>query len=385
MSFKINNGVLEKYVPEHDEVDIVIPDDVVEIKYKLFRESDIESVTFSSGVRTIGEGAFEDCYFLKNVTFNKGLEKIMDYAFYESGVKQTELPETVKTIGKCAFASSAIERINIPEKVKHLEKNLFRNCKQLESISVSEKNKKYTSVDGVVFSNDMKTLILYPSAKKDSCYVIPDGVEVIQKNAFSFCANLTSITFPESIRWIEAHAFHICSKLKHITISDCEMIMNKEAFYISQIDDITITGKKTSMKISADFQTTFGCFRAEAMRLIRCATFSPRFKDRFFAEIKDAEYRVPVAIFLLIEYDYPVVKAYVSRNIRFIVKYLIDTGDAENLTKLLVSGYVTKKNVGDFINYAIKRKSPEMQLILTKYKHDNLEFDTEDSFDKFLL
>ena len=385
MAFIINNGVLERYNPEPDELDIVIPDNVVKIGEKVFRGRNIKSVTIPSSVKVIEKGAFESCRNLKKLTLNNGLEKIKECAFFDSSINEIVLPETVKTIGERAFTSTNITSINIPEKIKHINKDCFIGCKQLENISVSEKNEHYTSLNGVLFDKDMKTLIYYPCGKKDSCYTVPDGVEVIQKFAFWSCNSLRSITFSESMRWIESCSFQACKNLERITIPWCEMVMNSKAFYITHFSDVTIIGKNTTINISDDFRTSNGAFNAETMRFFNCITYAPYFKDKFFAEIKLSKFKSPLAVFLLIEYDYPSVKAYINRNIRHIVKYLIDTGDAKNLTKMLDMGYITKKNIGDFINYAIKQKCPEIQIILSNFKNDNIGFKKEKAFDDLLL
>ncbi|MDE7365299.1 MAG: leucine-rich repeat domain-containing protein [Ruminococcus sp.] len=385
MAFTINNGVLEKYVPEPDETDIVIPDDVVAIGEKVFRGRNIKSVTIPSSVKTIEKSAFEDCHNLTKATLNNGLEKIKERAFYGCDVNEIVLPETVKTIGERAFTYTNITSINIPEKIKHINKDCFIDCKQLENISISEKNEHYTSLDGVLFDKDMKTLIYYPCGKKDSCYAVPDGVEVIQKLAFWSCNSLRSVTFPESMRWIESCSFQDCKNLEHITIPCCEMVMNSKAFYITHFSDVTIVGRKITINVSDYFRTANDAFNAETMRFFNCITYAPYFKDKFFAELKLSKFKYPLAVFLLIEYGYPSVKAYINRNIRYIVKYLIDTRDAENLTKMLDTGYITKKNISNFINYAIQQKCPEIQLILSNFKNDNIGFKKEKAFDDLLL
>ncbi|MDE6520348.1 MAG: leucine-rich repeat domain-containing protein [Ruminococcus sp.] len=385
MAFIINNGILERYDPEPDELDIIIPDDVVKIGERVFRGRNIKSVTIPSSVKVIEREAFELCHNLTKVTLNNGLENIKKDAFHGCSINEIEIPETVKTIGEDAFASASITSINIPEKLKHITKECFVHYRMLENISVSENNKNYKSLNGVLFDKDMKTLICYPPTKKDSCYTVPDGVEVIQKWAFLGCNSLKSVTFPESMKWIESCSFQACENLKHITIPCCEMVMNSKAFYITHFSDVTIIGRKITINVSDYFRTANGAFSAETMRFFNCITYAPYFKDKFFAEIKESKFKVPLAVFLLIEYGYPTVKAYISRNIRHIVKYLIDSGDAENLTKMLDTGYITQKNIGDFINYAIKQKCPEIQIILSNFKNDNIGFKKEKAFYDLLL
>lgn len=73
---------------------------------------------------------------------------------------------------------------------------------------------RYKTVNGIVYSSDMKTLILCPRGKTGDI-VIPEGVERIRKRAFekSF---IKSVKLPNSLRTIEAYAFTRCMFLKSI-------------------------------------------------------------------------------------------------------------------------------------------------------------------------
>lgn len=386
MAFEINNGILEKYTPEPDELDIVIPDGVVKIGFRVFRGSRIRSVVIPSSVKIIDEEAFSDCRNLTQVTFNDGLETIKRYAFNGSSIDEIVLPDTVNTIGVSAFGFSNIQSVYIPEKVKKLSKYFCSNCRRLKNINVSEKNTKFASIDGVLFDKDKKTLIQYPIARKDSCYTVPDGVTIIQNQSFTGVTHLESIIIPESVNYIEKYAFNVCLELKHITIHNTEMEIDNKAFYSrKKIEDITIIGKNATIKVCADFQTSDYNLKADTMRFLRCVTASPYFKDRCFSDVKGSEYKIPLAIFLSLEYDDTTINAYLKRNIRRVVKYLADSGDAENLTKLLDSGYITKKNVDDLISYAVNAKNPEIQLILSNFKNDSIGYRNEKVFDNLML
>lgn len=386
MAFVINNGVLERYDPEPYDCHIVIPDNVVKIGDGVFRQTKIMSVTIPSSVKVIGVGAFESCIVLMNVILSNGLEKIQKKAFSRCmGITDIEIPETVKVIGEEAFSKCRIKDITIPSGVKNLNKFFCRSCERLENINVSEYNTNYTSVDGILFSKDRKTFMLYPCARKEICYSIPDGVTAIQSFAFENCRNLESVIIPASVNWIEKHIFSFCPNLKHLTLPDSNMVINDYAFTNdNEFSDITIAGKKTSIKVTAKFMTPY-TFLIDAMRFVRCVTAPPHLKSRFFAEIKGTEYRIPLAVFLAIEYDDPIINVYLKKIIRRAVKYLADTNDSENLTKILDSGYIMKANIDELISYAIVTKKPEIQLILSNFKNDMIGFEKKGVFDDLLL
>ena len=50
----------------------------------------------------------------------------------------------------------------------------------LSEIEVDGQNKNYKSQDGVLYSKDMKQLLLYPLPNKDVSYSVPEGVDYIK-------------------------------------------------------------------------------------------------------------------------------------------------------------------------------------------------------------
>lgn len=73
---------------------------------------------------------------------------------------------------------------------------------------------RYKTVDGVLYSADMKTLILCPAGKTGEV-TIPDGVERIRKQAF-FGSKISKVVFPDSLVRLQNEAFYGCENLKEI-------------------------------------------------------------------------------------------------------------------------------------------------------------------------
>ena len=121
-----------------------------------------------------------------------------------------KIPETVKYISRtytvtslgnssdptmgyyeaCFNQSSdgVITKLVIPKTVKFIWDNaLFGN---IQAIEVDKSNPYFTSVDGVLFTKSMYTLIQYPYGKaKVSKYTIPDATRVIARGALSSLYN----------------------------------------------------------------------------------------------------------------------------------------------------------------------------------------------------
>lgn len=104
------------------------------------------------------------------------------------------------SIGDKAFAGcTALENITIPNGVINIGNYVFTGCNSLQSINVSEGNSHYLSCGGVLFDKSKSVLIKYPDGKKDTSYIIPDGVTSIGDGAFMYCESLQSITIPENV------------------------------------------------------------------------------------------------------------------------------------------------------------------------------------------
>ena len=93
----------------------------------------------------------------------------------------------------------------------------FYKCYALTDITVHPDNPEYASDDGVLFSKDKTTLLLYPKGRQGD-YIIPDSVTKIADAAFDDCAGLSSVTIPGSVVIIGTKVFISCTGLTSVTI-----------------------------------------------------------------------------------------------------------------------------------------------------------------------
>ena len=84
---------------------------------------------------------------------------------------------------------------------------------------------------------------------------------------------------------------------------------------------------------------------------------------------RDVKYHLILQIYAL-GLDEEGTSAYIKKQGRKILKYLISMDEPEILRKILDSEkFITKKNVDELIQYAIDQKKYQIQIMLTEYKN----------------
>lgn len=112
--FYPNGKTLAKTDDEGNVIDggtLVLPDTVVSIRDNAFYMcSNLYSITFNEGLKTIGTKAFLKCSNLREINLPSTVETLGTDAFsYCNAVKTLEIPSSVESIGDYAFFSTATQ------------------------------------------------------------------------------------------------------------------------------------------------------------------------------------------------------------------------------------------------------------------------------------
>ena len=194
-----------------------------------------------------------------------GLTSIGNFAFiFEGSLKAIEIPASVTRIGHYAcYGCRSLTRVEIPAGVTSIGHAAFGGG-GITEIIVAEENEDYRSVDGILYSKDMTTLIQCPGGKTGEV-VIPDTVTsigshekvegisfgdgpAIYAGAFTGCTSLTSVTIPEGVTSIGEWTFGSCSSLKNVTLPETLTSIGDGAFYsCHSLASITIPAGVTSL------------------------------------------------------------------------------------------------------------------------------------------
>ncbi|MBQ1962515.1 MAG: leucine-rich repeat protein [Clostridia bacterium] len=96
------------------------------------------------------------------------------------------------------FGCSTVTAIQIPASVKSIGSLAFAACKNLMYISVNAQNPHYRDIDGILYSADASTLILYPPMRAGTDLTIHTVTTAIEEMAFYNCAYLRSVSYTGS-------------------------------------------------------------------------------------------------------------------------------------------------------------------------------------------
>ncbi len=212
----------------------------------------LESLYIPSTVKTIGSGAFMDCYALTDVQIEYGLETIEESAFYDcSSLVSINIPESVTTLeGAVFYGCTALESITIPESVTTLSRSLFDGCSSLTDIDIHDNitsvesnvfsgtpyyNNEANWEDGALYFGNYLIAVKYNVRNLD----VKDGTTCIAGNFIDFdgyegywpySASIYDLDLPDSLISIGNYAFLDCPSLYSVEIPENVQNIGRNAF-----------------------------------------------------------------------------------------------------------------------------------------------------------
>ncbi len=257
---------------------INLPDSLEEIGSQAFWNCEsLTTVKLPDSVTTVEDGAFGLCEKLTSFTLGAGVTDISSntfglsdllsvinvseanpkYASYDGILYNKEKTELV------IVPPSVSGEITIPATVEILTTGAVSACKNLTGINVENGNKKFRSVDGIVYSANGKNVIFCPRGRSGAVE-LADGAEYIESGAFANCDNITEIRFSNSVTTVATRAFGDCDGLEKIDFSDSLVRIGDQAFdSCDSLRSITLPDSLTTIENFAFGQ----CSRLETVAI----------------------------------------------------------------------------------------------------------------------
>ena len=154
-----------------------------------YREN-LKTVNIGPGVKSIGEGAFRNCYYLKKINIDEGVSNL--------------------AIGKYAFTESdRLPEVNLPVGVVSLGDGAFRSCDSLCAVTFA-KGSPITEIPYECFAYCLANL---------ETITLPDAVQTIGSQAFNNCRALKEVNFGTGVTTInDWYTFNYCERLEKLVL-----------------------------------------------------------------------------------------------------------------------------------------------------------------------
>ncbi len=220
------NATIVQFLDSPDPDDpteiLTVPDSldgkrVTALREYAFKECVKDTIILPDGITAIPDWAFDGAS-VRRIVLPEGIAEIGRFAFADNdALAEINLPEGLVRIGREAFMNAGFTEIDLPDSLMILEGNPFAGCQSLSRIGVSEENRAFCLIDGVLFGREDQRLIWYPLTRTASHYDVPDGTRLIDA-AFSVQQYLESVSLPDSITSIGEDAFYGCKQLRSLEI-----------------------------------------------------------------------------------------------------------------------------------------------------------------------
>ena len=199
---KYNNDVYYNDLltsPKEDIVFLKINKFLKGIEYKTFENNKtLKEVDLScDSIEVIKQKAFNYCLNLSKVKLGNNIIVLEDYCFANtSHLEYLYLEKSIKlkSIGKCCFFNSNLKNIDIPNNVEIIGNSCFENSKL-----------EYINYPTIIFC-DIIPQRCFKNTQLKNMY-IPNNVKIIRGEAFMDCKELKTIIVSKNIELIEKRSF----------------------------------------------------------------------------------------------------------------------------------------------------------------------------------
>lgn len=221
----------------------------------------IKTVTFKDKLTTIKNSAFENCTNLTSITWGTGLDSIGAYAFKGcTSLQAAHIPTPTTVIGRQAFCNAtSLKEITIPTSVTSLNSEAFYGTISLSKITFSAKNCtvpdiwRYDDNKGVgVFSGAGSAASKLEVIFTSSVTTVPNGLfNTDRENGYPY-AYVTGITFNSSVKEIGNYAFQNCENLSKLVLGTGVNTIGEYAFNgCTGLQTVTFRDKLATINTSA--------------------------------------------------------------------------------------------------------------------------------------
>ena len=245
------------------------------------QQAALTSVTFSTMLQTINEGAFKYCKAIRTINLPNTVTSIGKDAFSDctalydiSSLSGTQITKINISTFK---GDSSLVKVSIPTTCREIETAAFSGCTNIRTFDF----KNVTTFGSLAFIN----------CSSLSSVTLANGTNTISSSCFQNCSGIKSLSLPNSIITIGNNAFYNCSSLTgHITLPSSLVTIGDSAFYNTNFSSVTLPSNLATIGSNV--------FDEVHMDYAEClATIPPNLKSvNVFGSYNSSEFTYPIYV-----------------------------------------------------------------------------------------
>ncbi len=217
------------------QTDLEIPDEidgkpVIGINYLKY---DLKSVTIPASVKYLSANAFSGRE-LENIFVSNDNQYYADIDGVLTNKQKTKI---------IAYPLAKGNTYTVPVGV--IDTSVFDDWRY-EDIEVIFDESQFTNIDGVLYTNDLKTIVKCKNNVSGS-YIMPETVTEIMPNAFANCDKITDVKVSSMVTEIAYGAFLGCTAMTSIDLPEGLITIDESAFQRSGLKSIDMPNSVTAV------------------------------------------------------------------------------------------------------------------------------------------
>lgn len=266
---QINQDVLE------------IPENCVAIEANAFAvQRAIKKLVLPSGIQTIADGAFHDCYSLTEVVFSLNENNESELQTLGSKANSYGVFQNCYSLTKIVLPNNAINQTTAYSGGVLFDKTFYQ-CVSLEKIGVTPAHDKIGELDNGLYlpanltaigtttgRNGSSGMGVFHGCEALASVVLPASITELNDGTFAKCASLASITYEgaaaelgnvisNNVKVVGTYMFENCVSLETVKLPDGLTAISHSMFRGSGIKTITIPAKVTKIGANASASMVF--------------------------------------------------------------------------------------------------------------------------------
>lgn len=266
---QINQDVLE------------IPENCVAIESNAFAlQRAIKKLVLPSGIQTIADGAFHDCYSLAEVVFSLNENNESELQTLGSQKNSYGVFQNCYSLTKIVLPNNAINQTTAYSGGVLFDKTFYQ-CVSLEKVGVTPAHDKIGELDNGLYlpanltaigtttgRNGSSGMGVFHGCEALASVVLPASITELNDGTFAKCASLASITYEgaaaelgnvisNNVKVVGTYMFENCVSLETVKLPDGLTAISHSMFRGSGIKTITIPAKVTKIGANASASMVF--------------------------------------------------------------------------------------------------------------------------------